>query len=126
MTCRIKTQPPKSERHNAFPCLERAGNYPPPPAWKRQRNGSEYTDFAVFLGSEICPPPVSGRTDRKLCSAGNYPPSGAHVADPRDVNTCSSAQKSALAVRKKLFGDLPPPFADRASDLLLDDDLICG
>jgi hypothetical protein len=118
MTCRIKTPPPKSERHSASPCLERAGNYPPPPAFKPQRIGSEYTDFAVFLGSGICPPPASGRTDGNLCSAGNYPPSGARVDDPRGVNTCSRAQKSALAVRKKLFGDLPPP--------LLIELLICG
>lgn len=83
--------------------------------------------FCGFLAFGDLPPRRYREEPTESCVVrGITPPSGAHVADPREVNTCSRAQKSALAVRKKLFGDLPPPFANRASDLRPDDDPIYG
>jgi hypothetical protein len=118
MTCRIKTPPPKSERHSASPCLERAGNYPPPPAFKPQRNGSEYTDFAVFLGSGICPPPASVRTDRNLCSAGNYPPFWSTRGRPERGKHLFARTKISSCRSQKAFRGFAPP--------LLIELLICG
>jgi len=118
MTCRIKT-PAQSLSGTVPPrALSVRGITPLHPPSNRRGTGANIQILQFSWVRGFAPRRHREEPAETCVVRGITPPSGARVDNPRGVNTCSRAQKSALAVRKKLFGDLPP--------LLLIELLNCG